>query len=127
MHLQISTAIRNINIQVQNPDRTFFGVHFASNIYVFFYVKLMAPWARIPLKISCQKNVTGILTILAQKVASSENPTAPQVTILFVIIGEILICGVQFSGIVWGGAISIGGPNPSGNCLEPPKEAVQFD
>ena len=105
MHLQISTAIRNIEIQVQNPDRIFYGVHHASKIYVFFvcYVQAMGPWARIPIKILVGNIVTDILTNLMQKVVSSENPTVPRVIILFEFIEDILTLDLRFSFFAnWG-------------------------
>ena len=60
----------------------------------------MGPQARTGFVFLRGAIVTNILTVLMQKVASSENPTAPWVIILFVIIDEILICGVHFPGII---------------------------
>ena len=99
MHLQISTAIRNINIQVQNPDHTFFGVHRASKIHVFLNVQAMGPRARIPTENLSGKIVSDILTIFVQKVMSSKNSTAPWVIILLKIIEDILTFGLHFAGI----------------------------
>ena len=96
MHLEISTTIYKIKIQVQNIFRTFFGIDRASKIFFFFYVQAMGPRARIPTKILCGKIVTDILTNLMQKVVSSENPTVPWVIILFEFIDDILTCYLHF-------------------------------
>ena len=63
MHQQIWTAIYNINIQVQNPDHIFFGVHRALRIHVFFDVEIMGPWARICTENPCGEILTDILTV----------------------------------------------------------------
>ena len=126
MHQQIWTAICNIKIQVQNPDRTFFGIPQTLKIYKCFYVQAIGPPARIPITNPCGEIVTDILTNLMQKVVSSENPTAPWV-ICFWNYRHNLDIGSQCCQHFRGKAISIGGPNLSGNCLEPPKKAIQFD
>ena len=59
----------------------------------------MGPRARICAEHLVGAIVTNILTVLKQKVVSSENPTAPWVIILVENIEEFLTPGLKFAGI----------------------------
>ena len=120
MHQQIWIVICHITLQAQNPDSKFVGVRRSPTIHVFFDVQAMGPQARIPIKKSAQSHCEWYPNGFDAK--SSEFTTSHRS------FGYYFVCPPRWNLDLrcpfFRNRI---GPNPSRNCLQPPKEVVQFD